>query len=266
MIRLSCASLSFDGFGDNDFQNTFATVNEAGYRHLEFNCWYPRTLTPRKIGDLKARCRERGVWPSSIHVSGFGGEGRAEITKDMCHKMRAVDAAVELGCSMICATGTKRGEGGGLKEIIAVLHELMPYAEARGIDVSLENHVGNNLENIDDYVRIFEAIDSPRLGVCMDTGHFDAAGVSLDELVEKLFPRITHIHLKENRGFAKKEFVRFGEGTTENARIVERMLALGYSGYLVVEVSPEIGGDDGRTFGIEDLRKPFEMFHRYERE
>jgi len=42
MIRLSCASLSFDGFGDEDFVHTFARVNEAGYKHLEFNCWYPR--------------------------------------------------------------------------------------------------------------------------------------------------------------------------------------------------------------------------------
>ncbi|MFW5776395.1 MAG: hypothetical protein ACOCZB_03820 [Spirochaetota bacterium] len=57
MIRLSCASLSFDGFGDEDFVHTFAKVNEAGYRHLEFNCWYPRTLTPAKMRDLAERTR-----------------------------------------------------------------------------------------------------------------------------------------------------------------------------------------------------------------
>ncbi|MFW5689986.1 MAG: sugar phosphate isomerase/epimerase family protein [Spirochaetota bacterium] len=263
MIRLSCATLSFDGFGNENFRNTFASVNEAGYGHLEFNCWYPQTLTARTMADLKSRCERAGVSPGSLHVSSFGGEGHHDVTKDFCHKMRAVDAAVELGCSMISATGAKRGTQGGLDEIIEVLGELMPYAESRGVSVSLENHVGNNLENIEDYERIFERVASERLGVCMDTGHFDAAGVSLDELVDRVGSKINHIHLKENRGFGTKEFVKFGDGTTENVRIVERMIAQGYSGYLVVEVSPEIGGE---TIGVEDLRKPYEMFRGYERE
>jgi len=266
MIRLACATLSFDGFGNNDFQKTFGNVNEAGYGHLEFNCWYPETLTPDKMMDLKARCFASGVKPASLHIGGFGGEGREAITKDLCHKMRAVDAAVELGCSMISASGAGRGTAGGLDEIIDVLQLLMPYAEQHGVRVSLENHVGNNLENIDDYERIFDAVDSPNLGVCMDTGHFDAAAVSLDALVDRLSSKITHIHLKENNGTGTKQFVRFGEGTTENSRIVERMIATGYSGYLVVELSPEIGEADKRDFGIDDLKKPYAMFHPYERE
>ncbi|MFW5826375.1 MAG: sugar phosphate isomerase/epimerase family protein [bacterium] len=138
MIRLACASLSFDGFGDEDFVGTFAKVNDAGYRHLEFNCWYPRTLTPAQMRDLAARCREAGIL------------------------------------------------------------------------VALENHVGNNLENLDDYRRIFDEVDSPSLGICMDTGHFEAAGVSLDELIDEFSSRINHIHLKENRGFgAKKPYEMF---------------------------------------------------------
>jgi sugar phosphate isomerase/epimerase len=100
----------------------------------------------------------------------------------------------------------------------------------------------------------------------MDTGHFDAASVRLDDLVDRFFPRINHIHLKENRGFGVKDFVRFGEGTTENERIVEKMIARGYSGYLVIEVSPEIAKGDSRPFSIEDLKKPYAMFHRYEKE
>ncbi|TFH04077.1 MAG: sugar phosphate isomerase/epimerase [Spirochaetales bacterium] len=266
MIRLACASLSFDGFGNNDFQKTFANVNEAGYRHLEFNCWYPETLIPAKMADIKGRCADKGVMPASLHVGGFGGEGREAVTRDLCHKMRAVDAAVELGCCMVSASGAGRGTAGGLHEIIDLLKLLMPYAEQHGVKVSLENHVGNNLEKIDDYERIFDAVDSANLGVCMDTGHFDAAAVSLDSLVDRLSSKINHIHLKENKGVGTKQFVRFGEGTTENTRIVERMIATGYSGYLVVELSPEIGESDKREFGIDDLKKPYAMFHSYERE
>jgi sugar phosphate isomerase/epimerase len=266
MIRLSCATLSFDGFGNNDFRNTFVMAPRAGYRNLELNCWYPVTLTPAKIADLGVRCRAAGLKPGSLHVSGFGAEGNDALVKDFCHKLRAVEAAGELGCGLVCATGAARGTQGGLDAIVEVLRELIPIAEARGVKVSLENHEANNLERLEDYERVLEAVPSPNLGITMDTGHFDAAGVRLDDLVDRLGDRINHIHLKENRGFGAKDFVRFGEGTTENRRIVERLIERGYSGYLVIEVSPEIAQKDGRPFGLDDLRRPYEMFHPYERE
>ena len=66
MIRLSCATLSFDGFGDVDFVNTFEVAPKVGFKHIEFNCWYPRTITPAKMADLKGmklRAHSRtGVW------------------------------------------------------------------------------------------------------------------------------------------------------------------------------------------------------------
>lgn len=266
MIRLACATLSFDGFGNNDFVKTFADARSAGYRYIEFNCWYPETLTSRKMIDLKRRCADSGLTPSSLHVSHFGGEGNVGLTKDLCHKLRALDAALELGCRLVSATGCARGAEGGLDSIKAVLEHLVPAAEDRDILISLENHQANNLENLDDYRRILGAFPSSHLGITFDTGHFDAAAVALDDVIDEFSDRINHIHLKENRGFGIKDFCRFGEGTTENARIVERMISLGYSGYLVVEVSPEIAKGDPRPFSIEDLKKPHAMFHGYERE
>ena len=265
MIRLSCATLSFDGFGNNDFQKTFVVAPEAGYKHPEFNCWYPETLMPSKIADLKERCHQAARSPGSIHVSSFGGEGNVGQTKDLCHKMRTVDAAIELGCSMISATAVAKGGQGGVDSIIDVLKELAPYAEKKGVLVSLENDAGSNLEDLDDYQKILDAIPSPNVGICMDTGHFDAAGVSLDELVDRFSDRINHIHVKDNDGFGVKKFVRFEEGTTENNRIVERMIDSGYSGYIVVEVSPEISKTDGRPFTVDDLIRPYNMFSKYEK-
>ena len=266
MIRLSCATLSFDGFGNNDFVKTFEVAPQVGYKHIEFNCWYPGTILPSKMADLKRRCEKAGLLPSSIHVSSFGGDGYVGQTKDLCHKMRAIDAATELGCGMVSASGAGKGTQGGVEEIIDVLKDLAPYAEKKGVKIGLENHVANNLEDLHDYQRILDAIDSPSVGICMDTGHFDAAGVSLDELVDRFSERINHIHVKDNDGFGVKQFVRFAEGTTENNRIVQRMIDKGYSGYIVVEVSPEISKIDGRPFTIDDLVKPYDMFKIYEEE
>ncbi len=266
MIRLACASLSFDGFGDEDFVKTFTHARTAGYRHLELNCWYPRTLTPAKTRDLASRCRDHGLSVGSLHVSSFGGEGSHGLTKDLCHKLRSIAALKELGGTVLCASGASRGQEGGLEAIVTVLKELLPAAEEAGVLVSLENHASNNLENLDDYRYVFDRVDSPALGICMDTGHFEAASVALDDLIDEFAGKINHIHLKENRTFGRKEFVRFGEGTTDNNRAVERMIDAGYSGYLVIELSPEIGASGSEAFTIDDVRKPADMFSRFETE
>ena len=110
------------------------------------------------------------------------------------------------------------------------------------------------------------AIPSKNGGVFFDTGHFDAAGVDMYDLIDKLSDRINHIHLKENDGFGIKKFTRFGEGTTDNHGIVKKMIECGYEGYMSVEISPEIGENGGDTsFSIEDLAKPVMQFSKYEK-
>ncbi len=128
--------------------------------------------------------------------------------------------------------------------------------------ICLENHAGANLENIDDYARIFDVIDSSHVGICLDTGQrFDAAGdMDMGALIDRVTLRINHLHLKENHGFGRKEFVRFGQGTTDNHHVVDRMLALGYEGFLTVELSPQ---EDTSTIP-EDIALAKRMFAQYE--
>lgn len=166
---------------------------------------------------------------------------------------------------MIVSTGADRGENDGIAGVIRSLKDLIPVAEEMDVLISLENHVHNSIESIDDYRRIFDVIDSKYVGICVDTGHFDAAGVDMDALIDEFASHINHIHLKENRGVGEKVFTRFNEGTTDNGHIIERLISLGYSGYMTIELSPEIGEKDGRPFTIEDLMLPYKMFSMYEK-
>lgn len=261
MIKLSCATLSIEGFSETNFDKTFKVAPEIGFENIEFNCWYPSSLAPATIRSLKQRCSEHGLRAMAIHLNGgFGGEP----VRDFCHKLQAIQAVKELGGRMIVSSGAARGEDDGIQGIIRSLKDLVPVIEEMDVLISLENHVHNNIENIDDYRRIFDAIDSKNVGICIDTGHFDAASVDMDALIDEFAPRINHIHLKENKGVGEKVFTRFQEGTTDNKRIVERLIHLGYSGYMTIELSPEIGEKDGRPFTIEDLMLPYKMFSIYE--
>lgn len=262
MIGLACATISCDGFDDNDFRNSFRIMPAVGFRYIEFNAWYASAITPSKMRDLKQRCADHKILPACLHGMGFGAENARELSKDVAHKLRFIDAAREVGCRRISFTGAGRGKQGGLEAIITVLQEIAPVAEEKDVLISLENHADNNLETIDDYARIFDLINSPNVGICLDTGHFDASGVDMDALIDRFQLRINHIHLKENKGFGRKEFVRFGQGTTDNFHIIDRMLALGYQGFITVELSPQA---DTSTIA-EDLKLAKQMFAKYESE
>jgi len=263
MIRLACSTLSVEGFGETSFEKTFSILPGIGYRYIEFNCWYPSALSPAMIRSLKKRCDDSGLIPVAIHLNnGIGGE----LIKDFSHKVWAMEAVRLLGAERIVSSGLKRSAE-GLAEAITSLKALVPVAEDMGMLICLENHKDNVLETIEDYRRVFDAIGSKQVGLCIDTGHFDASGVDMDALIDEFSSRVNHIHLKENKGKGEKRFARFGEGTTDNHHIIKRMVSLGYSGYLSVELSPEISeGGDSRPFTLEDVALPYRLFSVYEDE
>lgn len=261
MIGLACSSLSCDGFVDIHFQRVFEIAHQIGFKYIEFNCWHPSDLTPQSTRRIKQRCQEIGLAPIAVYGSSFGADSAFGVSKDVGHKLRMIEAALELGCRRIVATGAARGQAGGLEEIITVLEQIVPLAEETDVMICLENHARNNLETIADYERVFEAITSPNVGLCVDTGHFDAAGVSLDEVVDRLADKINHIHVKEAAEMGETRFVRFGQGITENNRIIERILSHGYEGYISVELAIE-----DKSSLIDDLKVPYNLFAKYESE
>lgn len=259
MIKLACATLSAEGFEYHDFKRTFDMLPKAGFRHVEFNLWFPETMQPGRISDLRSRCDAVGLAPAAVHGSGFDTSGADGVTRDLAHKIHLLQIARDLGCDVVAVGGVHRGEGGGLEGIIAILEHLAPAAEKMGVRVALENHAGANLETVADYEAVFEAIASPAVGMCLDTGHFDAADVDMDDLIDRVGDRVNHIHVKENRGRGSVAFTWFGEGTTDNHHVVRRLIDLGFSGCITCELSPQ-----ERPSTVDDLRTAYEMFARYE--
>ena len=257
MINLACSSLSCDGFGDENFTPSMNLLPEIGYEYIELNCWNPSDLTPATITNLQRRCDEACLQPIAVYGTSIGGTGH-EISKDVGHKLRMIDAAIELDCHRIVVTGASRGEKGGVDGVISVLEAITPYAEEQGVLICLENHANNNIQNIEDYEKIFSVIDSPNIGLCIDTGHFTASAIDLEEVVDRLHHKVVHIHVKEAAEVGEENFVRFGEGSTNNQQLIEAMLDHNYQGYVSVELALE-----DKSSVVEDLKKPLEMFDQY---
>lgn len=256
-VELAIATICVDGFGDEFFEPAFRLIPELGYQNVEFNVWYPRTITPSGIHSIKKRSYENGLTPICLQGSSFGGSA----VKDVSHKLWLMEQVRELGGRRVKFTGAGRGDAGGLERVIEVLQELAPAAEEMDVLVLVENHADNNIENIADYERIFEAVPSSHVGMCLDTGHFDGAGVSNFDVIDRFHERILHIDLKDTVAFGEYETVNYGEGVTDLHGVVEAMLGHGYTGYLVIEQAPPLN-DDTLT---EDLIRAREMFAEYVR-
>ncbi|GAB2797045.1 hypothetical protein GCM10027275_48030 [Rhabdobacter roseus] len=258
-VELAIATITCDGFGDLNFERAFEIIPKLPFKNVEFNCWYARNLTPTGIRSIKVRCKKHGLTPICVQGSSFGASGN--VIKDVTHKLWNMEAARQLGCRRVKFTGAGRGQEGGLDAVIQVLKELAPAAEEMDMLILVENHANNNLETIADYDRVFSAIASPNVGMCMDNAHFDGANVDLYEVVERFHSRILHIDLKDTERKGIHKVVRFGEGVTDNAGVVERMLAHGYQGYLLVEMAPPLD----QTTLEDDLRRAYHLFQKYER-
>jgi len=57
-IQLAIATICMDGFGDENFEPSFRMAPKIGVKNIEFNCWYPRTLTLEGIRSIGSRCQK----------------------------------------------------------------------------------------------------------------------------------------------------------------------------------------------------------------
>ena len=235
-VELAIATICTDGFANKHHEPAMKFIPQFGFRNVELNLWYPDQITPHYITQLKQRCQDAGLKPISVQGSGFGGDGRSGTLKDVSHKLLMMQYARQLDCHIVKFTGSKRGTQGGLKTIIEVCKEVAPAAEELGVLVTLENHANNNLETIADYDQIFSAIDSPNIGLCLDTGHFEGVGIKLIDVVQRFHSRTLHVDLKDCREFGKgHDTVPFGQGVTDFDAFLKVLMSTDYRGYLVVE-------------------------------
>jgi sugar phosphate isomerase/epimerase len=149
-----------------------------------------------------------------------------------------MEQAKALGCRRVKFTGAGRGKAGGLEAVIEVLSALAPAAEEMDVLVAVENHANNNIENLEDYDRIFQAVDSSHIGMCLDMGHFEGAGVRCMDVIERFHEKVVHIDIKDIGEFGTYKTVPYGQGIIDGEGIVKAQIEKGYSGYLVIEQAP----------------------------
>jgi sugar phosphate isomerase/epimerase len=137
------------------------------------------------------------------------------------------------------------------RRLSGMLRKLLPAAEDRGIVLALENHIDLTA---DEMVDLITSLDSPWLGVCLDTGN--NLRLFEDPLVaaEKLAPFARATHVKDigvrpgnPRDFAFWPSVPLGRGLVDIGRVIALLRTARYQGLLAIEVDylhPDYGEED----------------------
>lgn len=136
----------------------------------------------------------------------------------------------------------------GFKWCIDSIEECLPEAEKNGVHLALENHWGLT-RTPEGLLRIANAIESPWLGVLMDTGNFMEEPYAK---LEKIAPFTTFVQAKTYFGG--------GEWYTldlDYQRIAKILSEVGYNGYVSIEFEGKAPAAEGVARSVELLRKAF---------
>jgi Sugar phosphate isomerases/epimerases len=117
-----------------------------------------------------------------------------------------------------------------------------------GLEPTFHHHAATYVETPDEISRLLE---DTTIGLTLDTGHLVLGGGDPIEALDQWRGRVNHVHLKDvDRSvlvaaggsddpvrdiWEKRVFVALDEGDVDVAGFMDRLMALGYEGWVVVE-------------------------------
>lgn len=220
-IRLAVSTYSYWHFRPPKYpiESVIDSAAKIGFEGVEILHRQMENETPAYVNRLKRLAFERGLsFPMlSIHqdfVSPKAEERQAAIK----HTIGCLELAARLGCGAIRLNSGRwktiksfddlmkvKGdepplpgytEADALGWCVSSIQECLPVAERLGVLMALENHWGLTTK-IDNLIKIHKEVNSPWLGINMDTGNYPGdpyAGI------ERLAPQATIVQAKTYYG------------------------------------------------------------------
>ena len=240
-MDIICASICYRGFSDDEVAATLERAPEIGFRLMEIHgpaLWSLEAVDAFDLPGVKARVDASGLKCVGLHTVGWGGKDDEDVRARSRAIAKCVGFAQELGCWHITTTGaSRRDEPGALKRVIACVQQVLEQIPSDcGIKLTLEPHYGNVLEQPEDFDAVLAAVTDPRVGLCVDTGHFHSAQVDTVAFIHRHASRIYAVHLKDHIGTVS---VGIGRGETDLPATIAALQATHYPGGLTLELEVE---------------------------
>lgn len=234
---LSCASVCYRGYAEDEVSAMLEHIPKTGFKYVDIHgpmTWSPQAIDVLDTKSLEKRLSTLGLKCSGLYTPGFGGANQDQIETHAKAIVKAARLCSELGGFHIVSTGAVPRKDHDISVVISCVKriiELLP--PNNNVNIALEPHYGNVIEQIEDYDRIFDEIDHAQIGICVDTGHFHSARVDTISLVKKYRNKIFDVHLKDHIG---TQSVAIGHGEIDLPSIFNTLKDIGYNSTITLEL------------------------------
>jgi len=154
--------------------------------------WLGKALSPE---DLASYAKEEAandfacVFGHTGYLINLGGPASENRVRSLKSLVQEIELATQLGLPFLVlhpGAHLGAGEAAGIKQIVSGLDEVFAVTKRSPVRIALENTAGQGTclgNKVEHLAAIFDRVKKPeRLGLCLDTAHFFAAGYDIRTL------------------------------------------------------------------------------------
>lgn len=165
------------------------------------------------------------------------------------HTRRALTLARELGAPCITTEPGGPVERGSswsqaLRLFVEMLKPVAEHAEKEGVLLLVEPEPDLLIEKAEQFEEFMKHIDSPAIGLNFDIGHFYCVGDDPAPTVHRLARWIRHVHLEDIAATRVHHHLVPGEGAIDFLPVLKALKAVGYPGWVTIELYPYVDDPD----------------------
>ncbi len=256
---LSLAAYSFrDAFKDParmDFFRFLDLCADLGLDGAELTSYYfAKDVSDEDLLKVRRHAFLRGVAVTGTAVgNNFALPDGGELDQQKAGVMEWIDRAAVLGAPHIRVfAGSAKGidEAGARRQVIKTLEECAEHAGKKGIFLGIENH-GGVVATADGLLQIVKAVQSPWVGVNLDTGNFHSADPYAD--LARCAPYAVNVQIKvEMKPAGAKE-----PQPADLPRLASILKETNYQGWVALEYEAKGDPFEEVPKHVEALKKAF---------
>jgi sugar phosphate isomerase/epimerase len=219
---------------------------------VELTSYYFASTDDPYLDKLKAHAAAKKLAISGVPVgNNFCVRDEAKRRAEIDHVKAWVGRAARLGAGTVRIFAGSREKGDTLadaqKRVVAALEECCPVAEKAGVILALENH-GGITDTAEHLLDLVKPVNSPALGVNIDTGNFHTADPYADVAEIAPYGVVCQVKTEVAPAGKKKQEADLG-------RVVKILKDANYHGFVVLEYEAAEDPRSAVPRHVRELRK-----------
>lgn len=218
-------------------------VKNQGVDAIDFHIRF-LTSPATAADEIRTALEGSGLALSGLSLStNFNQDDDSAFAKEIADAKEWIDVASELkvpasrifGGSMADRSNPNVVKA-GMERVKKAMHEIVPYAEGKGVVLALENHGGLPCSG-EEQVEIIEDINSPNLQATVDIGNYMGMPQKPEDGTALAVRYCCYVHVKDLRILegGKMERATLGEGEVDVPKCLKIIKDSGYQGYVALE-------------------------------